>query len=483
MRRVDSKGRDGSDRCNDYQVEVALIQKLMKVIFRKARITEVLLMCSVVYGRPVMGEQKIPDTPLYGVEQRERDYSKKNLDGLTEELLRYNSQLQSLAAKINAAHAFIPQASALDDPRLSFEASNIPVDNPSFHRTPMTGMQIYLRQRIPFPGKLGLKKKIAESREAQAVEEHLETLNQLVAKFKGAFYDYAFIFKAVDISQKTIGRLQALTKNLEAKYAVGEVPQQDVLKTKVELSKMRERLIRQDKMKDILASRITTLLHRPGKTPLKIVVSKTTLTGLPGGLEDLLKVAQNSRHWLNRADKIINEAEYQHALSKKELLPDFDFSVGYRLRSNAIEGPVLGEDFFSAGVSVNIPVWTTRKQGKRVEQTRYLVTAARKDKESIEQETIYQVERLFFEVTRLKEQYELYRSRIVPESESALVSSRRSYEANEVDYLNVITNELNLFQVQLLMHQYYFEHEKKIAELEMAIGKPLAALSFTGDAL
>ena len=430
-----------------------------------------------------MAEPEARVKAVLNTSQSDRDYSEKNLEGLVEELLEYNPQLQSLVAKINAARAFIPQASAPDDPRLSFEASNIPVGDPSLSRTPMTGMQIYLRQKVPFPGKLGLKKKIAESREAQAVEEHLERLNQLVAEFKEAVYDYSYTTNAADISRKTISRLKALTKTLEAKYAVGEVPQQDILKTRVELSKMQERLIQQDKMVDILRSRITTLLNRPAKTPLEVVVSENTLTDFPYGLEELRNVAQHSRHWLNKADKIIDEAEYQHKLAKKELLPDFDFSAGYRIRSNAIEGPVLGEDFFSAGVSINIPIWTTRKQGKKVEQTRYLITAAKKEKEALEQEINYQVEKLFFEVAQRKEQYELYRSRIVPESESALVSSRRSYEANEVDYLNVITNELDLFQAQLLMHHYYFEHEKKIAELEMVIGKSLAPLPFTGGAL
>ena len=430
-----------------------------------------------------MAEPEARVKAVLNTSQSDRDYSEKNLEGLVEELLEYNPQLQSLVAKINAARAFIPQASAPDDPRLSFEAGNIPVGDPSLSRTPMTGMQIYLRQKVPFPGKLGLKKKIAESREAQAVEEHLERLNQLVAEFKEAVYDYSYTTNAADISRKTISRLKALTKTLEAKYAVGEVPQQDILKTRVELSKMQERLIQQDKMADILRSRITTLLNRPAKTPLEVVVSENTLTDFPYGLEELRNVAQHSRHWLNKADKIIDEAEYQHKLAKKELLPDFDFSAGYRIRSNAIEGPVLGEDFFSAGVSINIPIWTTRKQGKKVEQTRYLITAAKKEKEALEQEINYQVEKLFFEVAQRKEQYELYRSRIVPESESALVSSRRSYEANEVDYLNVITNELDLFQAQLLMHHYYFEHEKKIAELEMVIGKSLAPLPFTGGAL
>lgn len=413
-----------------------------------------------------------------------QDYTKKkNLEELIKELLNNNPELKSLVATINAAQDRIPQASSLDDPRFSLEFSNIPIGNPSFSRTPMTGIQIYLRQNIPFPGKLKLKKKIAEAKKDQVQEEHLEKLNQLVAKFKSAYFEYVYINQAIHISHKTIQRLEALSKSLEAKYSAGQVPQQDILKTKVEMSKIRNHLIEQNKLKKILEARLSTLLNRPEKTPLKIITSYRSLTKVKYKLDEILEIAKNSRPWLHRSSHQITESEHQHKLAKKELLPDFDFSAAYRVRSDALNEPIRGQDFFSTGVSLNLPIWNMRKQNKKISQTRHEIIAAEQNKQAIEQEVKYQVEKLFLEISQLKEQYWLYHSRIIPESNAALASSKKNYEANEIDYLNVITNELDLFNNQLTLYRYYFEHEKKIAELEMAIGQPLSSVHFKGDSL
>ena len=122
----------------------------MTRVTRFAGLMVVLILFCALRWQPVMAEPEARVKAVLNTSQSDRDYSEKNLEGLVEELLEYNPQLQSLVAKINAARAFIPQASAPDDPRLSFEASNIPVGDPSLSRTPMTGMQIYLRQRVPF---------------------------------------------------------------------------------------------------------------------------------------------------------------------------------------------------------------------------------------------------------------------------------------------------------------------------------------------
>jgi outer membrane protein, heavy metal efflux system len=407
----------------------------------------------------------------------------KNLDQLIEELLEHNPELQSLVAQINAAHSAVPQSSALDDPRLSFEASNIPMDDPSLSRTPMSGYQIYLRQKIPFPGKLGLKKKIAKSHESQKIQEHQERLNQLVAKFKVAFFDYAYLTQAIAVSTKTQIHLQALASTLEARYAAGQVPQQDVLKTKLEVSKIKDRLIHQRALQKTLLSRMNRLLGRSRTGPLSIAFSTGTLTQLHMPLDDLRSMAQTARPWLIKEKRQVEEATFAHNLAKRELLPDFDFSAGYRIRDNALNEVIQGEDFFSAGVSINIPLWSFRKQGKKITQTRHHLNAAKQQKEALAQEITYQVEKLFYEAEQLRDQYDLYRSRILPETRAALAASKRSYEANEVEYLNVITNELGLFNNQLALQKYYFEHEKKIAELEMAVGKPLTPSKIKGNTL
>ncbi len=65
-----------------------------------------------------------------------------------------NPSLEHAAALALAATERIVPAGALEDPRLAYEASNVPVGDFDFRSTPMSGHQFGLRQKLPFPGLL-----------------------------------------------------------------------------------------------------------------------------------------------------------------------------------------------------------------------------------------------------------------------------------------------------------------------------------------
>lgn len=395
---------------------------------------------------------------------------------LLEELLSNNPELKQLTAEIAAARARIPQASSLDDPRLSLAASNIPTGNPSFSRTPMSGWQLYLRQKIPFPGKLRTQKRIAQAQHTQTEYAQLERLNHLVAKFKQAYYEYAYVTHALRITDQTTARLRALIATLEAKYAANQIPQQDVLKTKVELSKIRQQRIQYAEQQAQLVARLTSLLARPAGSALQVVLPRQRLSQLTVDTATLRTLATTHRPWLAKSSARIREATQEHRLAKKSLLPDFDFSAGYRIRSNQLAEPMGGENFFSAGVQINIPLWGWKKQGKHIAETRYALSAAKEEHTALTHEVEYQVASTLTAIEQARAQYHLLTSRIVPEVRAALAASRTSYEAGEVEYLNVISNELSLFANALQRVRYLYDHEQHIAQLEMAVGQRLSDL-------
>jgi outer membrane protein, heavy metal efflux system len=394
-----------------------------------------------------------------------------SLASLVQELLTNNPELKHLTAEISAARARIPQASALDDPRLGIEASNITTGNVSLQRTPMSGWQISLRQHVPFPGKLRTKKHIARARHSQATQEKLERVNHLVAKFKVAFYEYAYVAQAVRITHQTAARLRALIVTLEAKYAADQVPQQDVLKTKLELSRVREQLILYRSQRKQLGARLATLLSRPIETSLRVALPRQRLSAVASDLASLQTYATTQRPWLAKATAHIRESAQTHRLAKKGLLPDFDFSAGYRVRDNQITEPIGGTNFFSAGVQMTIPLWGLKKQRNHIRETRHALHAAREDKAALADEVRYQVADIYYGIQQARAQYQLLRRHIVPEARAALAASRTSYEAGAVDYLNVITNELSLFSSQLQLYRHFYSHEQRVAQLEMATGR------------
>jgi outer membrane protein, heavy metal efflux system len=396
----------------------------------------------------------------------------KELTTLVKELLNNNPELKSLVHKINAANNNVSQAGWIDDPRFGIEASNIPLDNASLQRTPMTGIQLYLRQNIPFPTKLGTKKKISRSQKDQIKFAYLEKLNQLVSQFKQIYYEYAYTKNAIAINYKNKRRLDALATILEARYATGKTPQQDVLKTKLESDKIQDNIIQLTKISNILLARLNTLLARQNSKSLKIKGSATTKQP-SHSLATLQNMATTHRPWLKITDYEIKETRYQHSLAKQELLPNFDFSVGYRIRDYVVGDPVSGEDFLSAGVSINMPfLWTLPRHAKKISENKHKVLSSENKKRAIEQEVIYQVSKAYHDVQMLKSQVHLYQSKLLPQSKTTVDSSLTSYEAGEADYMSLISSQLAKFQHELMLVRHRYDYAIKVALLESAVGKP-----------
>ena len=85
------------------------------------------------------------------------------LDWCLEEANRVNPVIAINQASAEAAEHRVGPAGSLDDPRLEYEAINLPTDHFDFDSTPMSGNQISLSQRFPFPGVLGNRKKAARA--------------------------------------------------------------------------------------------------------------------------------------------------------------------------------------------------------------------------------------------------------------------------------------------------------------------------------
>jgi len=400
--------------------------------------------------------------------------SQENLESLIEVLLTRNPELRSLVHQINASQNRVAYSASLDDPRFMIEVMNLPTGDIALNRTPMTGIQLYLKQQVPFPTKLVTRKKLAKSQYEQEQQEYFEKMNQLVAKFKKIYYDYAYVSEAIRIHNKNKRRLDSLASVLEARYSTGKTPQQDVLKTKLESNQLESEITRLQQAKKILLARLNTLLVRSPNSPIQMAKDNSAELKLQYNLDDLLEFAKKERPWLKKADSQIRETKQSSTLAKEELLPDFDFAVGYRIRDNALGDPVMGEDFLSAGVTVNIPfLWTLPKHVKKISEYKNKELAQQQYRESLQQEVVYQVTQYFYDLERLRDQIRLYQNTILPESRLTVDSSLVYYEARSVDFMNLITSQMSLYRNELQLTQYRYDYAKTLADLEMAIGRPL----------
>ncbi|HYD50121.1 MAG TPA: TolC family protein, partial [Terriglobales bacterium] len=234
--------------------------------------------------------------------------------------LSHNPALQAARARVDAARAVPAQVAAYADPKLSYEAFNVP-NSLRLDRAENNIFQV--SQAIPFPGKRGLAGTVAKH-DAEAMASGLRSLElDTVAMVKRAYYDLWLADARRQLYERDRVLGQRLTRLAEQRYATAEVSQADVLQAQVELSRLINRTMTARLAIASAAAELNAMLSRPPNQALD-------LPEIP----DIPPIEQPLAHWVELALQQRPELEAQRALlaressnvelARKQYYPDFE---------------------------------------------------------------------------------------------------------------------------------------------------------------
>lgn len=395
------------------------------------------------------------------------------LDSLIAEALTANPDLRAAKLRYEAFEAKVPQAGSLPDPVFKATASNLPVDSWSFDQTPMSGVELMLTQRIPFPGKLGLAKKTARSLAQKTKQDYQSTKNFILSELKQNYYQLYLLQKSTEITRKNKLLLENFASIASTKYSVGKGVQQDVLKAQVEVSKMIDKLISLEETEQIVQAKINILLNRNPQDSLGEASDLTfrEFTHSEEKLQDL--AVQNNPH-LMATGFLVNASLSAYDLARRDYWPDLTLGASYRIRDEVKMDPVRGVDFFSASAAINIPFYFWSKQKKKVQEKALDLESSRQKYEDVKNNVKFGVSRLFYSLDRFKREIELYQTAILPQAQQSLESARSGYQVDKVDFLTLLSNQLTLFNYEIAYHRALSSYFQTIAQLEEMVGTSLS---------
>jgi outer membrane protein TolC len=396
------------------------------------------------------------------------------LDSLVAEALRANPDLAAAKSRYQAFEARVPQAGSWPDPMFKTVFSNLPTDSWAMDQTPMSGIELMLTQKIPFPGKLGLKKSASRSMARKAEKEYESTEDFIISELKQNYYRLYLLEKSIEITEKNKVLLEDFAKIAQTRYSVGKGLQQDVLKAQVEVSKMMDNLISFEEMSRMVRAKINVLLNREPQRSLG-EPEELSFRGLIYSEEQLQNLAVGNNPALKGMEFSVEASRSAYRLSRREYWPDFTFSVSYRLREEVRMDPVRGVNFFSASAKINIPLYFWSKQRKKVQEKAFNLESARQNYESKENDLKLNVSRLFYSLDKYTEEIGLYQSAILPQARQSLESAKSGYQVDKVDFLTLLNNQLTLFKYEIAYHQAVSSYFMTIARLEQMVGRPLFA--------
>ena len=382
-----------------------------------------------------------------------------------------NPALERVAAESAAASHRVDSEGALEDPRLAYEASNVPIGDFDFASTPLSGHQFGLRQKLPFPGLLSSRERAA-ARSAESssllVEDQALVTDAAVER---RWAELGFAQRALEITRRNVVLLRKLAATAESRYRVGSGLQQDVLRAQVELTALLQEELGRTEAIEHAEARLVALLDLPAATRLPRTADLELAAASPP-LERLLDSLEARSARLAAARKAVEAAEARVRAAELEGLPDVDVGIGYRLRRSVPGDPVDGDDFLSAGLTIRLPL-DRSKWRSRVAEQRALLRRAQADLRAARAELAALTRSAHAALVRAFAEEALLETGLVPQAVQSLESSRSAYEVGRIGFLSLLDSQVRLLDAELRLARARADKRGAFASLEAAAGEKL----------
>jgi outer membrane protein TolC len=387
----------------------------------------------------------------------------QDLDSLTAIALRENARLLALDAAYHGARAQVAPAGALPDPMLSYRFEGAPLANPS----PAEAMEnrVELEQMLPFPGKQGLMKSMAEGEAAMAGAQLAQARLEVAADLRRAYYDLDLARASIAILQESLAALAAMVENARTRYEVGRGMQSDMLKASVEQAMEQARLAVMRQRLPAQRARVNAILNRAPGAPLETSLpdSLGPAESVPADSAELEARALQAQPMVRMRSAAVTRSEYGLSLAQREGWPDFTVAAGYMGMKDA-------PDAWMGMLGINLPIWRWNKVGPQREAAEEAKRQALAELEQTRNDTHRLLREAWAGVAAARAMLQLYEEAVVPQAQLSWDSAQAAYQTGALGFLDLLDAQRSLLQARLQHHEALAEYRKSRAELGLAAG-------------
>jgi cobalt-zinc-cadmium efflux system outer membrane protein len=390
------------------------------------------------------------------------------LDDVERIALAQNPEIALATRKVAAAEAHVPLAGALDDPQAMYRGWQVPLTRPyDYNRAQNMFM---LGQSFPGRGKRGVRTSIARSDVDLATDEVEQARLHVRGNVRKAFFDMLHAQDEIRIHDQHVGIAQQAIEAARIKYSVGKIPQVEVLKAQLALTRLAEHMIRFDRDAEVARGRLNTLMGRQPETPIEVQGDYAVDAPLPT-LDALVSSAMQSRPDLAAALTAETKSRKEEALAQRAMVPDFNVSAGYMLMPS---GQNPRNNYMVEG-SMTLPWLNRGKHTAEVREAAASISENSAEITAIKAEALGQIEESLAEARAAQRLARVYQDSLKPQADQTLHAAIVAYENDQTSFLDLLDSQMTVVDVDLASVDALADFNMKMADLEMAVGAPLTA--------
>lgn len=394
------------------------------------------------------------------------------LDEVERIALAENPAIALASRKVAAAEAHVPLAGALDDPQAMYRGWQVPLTRPYDYNSAQN--MLMLGQSFPGRGKRALRTTIAQSDVDMAREELEQARLRVRVDVRKAFFDMLHAQDEIRIHDEHVGIAQQAIEAARIKYSVGKIPQVEILKAQLALTRLAEHMIRFDRDGEVARARLNTLMSRQPETPIEVQGDYAVHTPLPA-LESLVSSAMPARPDLAEAIAAETKSRKEQDLAKKAMVPDFNLAAGYMLMPS---GQSPRNNYMVEG-SMTLPWLNRNKHNAEVRDAAASTSEKSAEVTAIKSRALGQIEESLAEARAAQRLARVYQDSLKPQADQALHAAVVAYENDQTSFLDLLDSQMAVVDVDLASIDALADFNMKMADLELAVGAPLNAQEVT----
>jgi outer membrane protein, heavy metal efflux system len=392
-----------------------------------------------------------------------------SLSEVTAAVLANNPAIKEALRKWNAAKARIPQAAAWDDPRLGGDTLVH-----RFVKVPPNAFMdqsVSIEQVVPITGKNLTRARAAMAEAISAYEDVRRAQLDVIAAARASFFRLANAYDQLEINRKNIDSLKQIADISRAKYEAGTQSAADVLVAETDESKLEEAQRDLERQLSDEQSRLNQLMNRDAFAPLSLP-GTASIKGPELSPSRLRPLLLTHRPEIKMAEAKIDMEKWKLQLARREWIPDPALMIKAQRYNDA--GQAVSE--VDAGVSFPLPWVNFRKYSAGVREAGENLGAAEHGLDRTQKEALRLLRDQLQKIETFHHHVELFRDKLVPQAQQAFEANRLAYESGKASFLDWITAQRVLRDVEATARMHLTDYQVAVAELEAIIGAQLYPL-------
>lgn len=380
--------------------------------------------------------------------------------------LENNPEIQAAAKRVDVLEARAAGAGAFEDASVMYRGWGAPLLQP--WNVNQAQHMFMLSQNIPGSGKRALRYLIAAQGIDVAKFEIEAKSREIVARVRNAFYQLRLTQDQFRLHHEQVALATQAVAAARIKYTVGRVPQQDVLKAQIALTRLVDHLVMIQRDSEMSRTALNTLMGRDPTAPLQITGEYSAPEAVPG-FPDLQKIALENRPELLALAAAIKQSQTKTQLAEKAYSPDFAIAAGYMLMPPGS----MSRNGYMAEFSMTLPWLNRGKHDAGIREARSELEVIQAEYRNQVSQVAKEIREAVIQADSAKRLVELYKDTLRPQAQSTLRAASAAYQTDQTDFLNLLDSQNVAIDVEVAYFRALSDYESRLADLERAIGTSL----------